>query len=53
MKKRILIPLFDRVKELEEKFDKVDYKWIKRNENKEADLLSAKALGLSLKKRDE
>jgi ribonuclease HI len=53
VKKQALIPLFNRVKELEEKFDKVDYKWISRNENKEADLLSAKALGLNLKKRDD
>ena len=38
---------------MEKKFNNVDYEWIKRNENKEADLLSAKALGLNLKNRDE
>jgi ribonuclease HI len=53
VKKRNLIPLFNRVKELEQKFASVEYEWIKRNENKEADMLSAKALGLNLKKRDE
>jgi hypothetical protein len=53
IKKQDLIPLFNKVKELEQKFGQVDYEWIKRNENKEADLLSAKALGLNLKNRDE
>lgn len=53
VKKQDLIPLYNRVKELERKFNKLDYEWIKRNENKEADLLSAKALGLNLKNRDE
>jgi ribonuclease HI len=53
VKKQDLIPYFNRVKELEAKLNKIDYEWIERKENKEADLLSAKALGLSLKKRDE
>jgi ribonuclease HI len=53
VKKRNLIPLYERVKELEVRFSKIEYEWIERNENKEADKLSAQALGLNLSKRDE
>jgi ribonuclease HI len=53
VKKRDLIPLFNKVKELEAKFDNIKYSWIGREKNKEADKLSAKALGLNLNSRDE
>ena len=53
VKKRELKPLYAKVKELESKFQKMDYEWIAREENKEADNLSAKALGLNLGQRDE
>ncbi|MCK5561237.1 MAG: ribonuclease HI family protein [Thermoplasmata archaeon] len=48
-----IIPLYKKVKELEKRFESVEFKWIKREENKEADLLSAKSLGLDLTERDE
>ncbi len=53
VKKRELKSLFERVKDLEAEFEKVNYEWIRRNDNKEADMLSAKALGMNLKKREE
>jgi ribonuclease HI len=53
VKKSDIIPLYDRVKELEGKFESVEYEWNKREENKEADKLSAKSLGLDLTKRDD
>jgi len=48
-----IIRLYNKVKELEKKFESVEYEWIKREDNKEADLLSAKSLGLDLKVRDD
>jgi len=48
-----IIPLYNKVKELEKRFNSVEYEWNKREENKEADLLSAKSLGLDLSARDE
>jgi ribonuclease HI len=53
VKKQDLIPLYNKVKELEARFTNMEYEWIGRKENKEADLLSAKALGLNLNTRDE
>jgi ribonuclease HI len=53
VKQNDIVPLFNKVKELEKKFQSVEYKWNKREENKEADLLSAKSLGLDLKTRDD
>jgi ribonuclease HI len=53
VKQNDIIPLFNRVKELEKRFDSVEYVWHKREENKEADLLSAKSLGLDLTIRDD
>jgi hypothetical protein len=41
------------VKQLEGKFESVEYEWNKREENKKADKLSAKSLGLDLNKRDD
>lgn len=52
-KNRELIPLQKKVKELETKFQHIGYEWIKRDENKEADILSAQALGLDISPRDE
>ena len=46
-------PLYEKVKELELRFESIEYEWVKREKNKEADLLSAKSLGLNLKTRDE
>jgi hypothetical protein len=53
VKQNDIIPLYNRVKELEKKFESIEYEWIKREENKDADLLSAKSLGLNLSARDE
>jgi ribonuclease HI len=53
VKKHDIRPLFDKVKDLETRFEFVEYRWVKREENKEADQLSAKALGLDLSKRDD
>ena len=48
-----IILLYNKIKELEKRFKSVEYEWNKREENKEADLLSAKSLGLDLSARDE
>ena len=48
-----IISLFNKVKALEKRFESVTYEWNRREENKEADLLSARALGLDLTARDE
>jgi ribonuclease HI len=48
-----IIPLHQKVKELETRFESVEYQWIKRERNKEADMLSARSLGLDLTERDE
>jgi ribonuclease HI len=48
-----IIPLHNKVQDLEQRFGSVEYEWIKREENKSADHLSAKALGLNLKSRDD
>ena len=53
VKKKELKPLFGRVKDLELEFTNIEYHWIGREDNKDADLLSAKALGLNLKNRDD
>jgi ribonuclease HI len=53
VKQNDIIPLFEKVKELERKFESVEYEWNKREENKEADKLSAKSLGLDLSRRDD
>jgi ribonuclease HI len=53
VRKKELKILYTQVKSLESKFQKVKYEWIKRKENKEADIQSAKALGLNLNDRDE
>jgi ribonuclease HI len=53
VKKEELIPLYAEVKLLESRFQKIEYEWISRNENKEADRLSAKALDLDMGKREE
>ena len=45
--------LHEKVKELETRFESVEYEWVKREDNKEADLLSARSLGLKLTTRDE
>jgi len=41
-----LRPLFIRVQELEKKFEKISYQWLDREENSEADMLSARAVGI-------
>jgi hypothetical protein len=41
-----LRPLFTQAQELEKKFEKISYQWLDREENKDADLLSAKAVGI-------
>jgi ribonuclease HI len=48
-----LVPLYNRAKYLESKFQHVDYELIPRGENKEADIQSAKALGIKEKSRIE
>jgi ribonuclease HI len=53
IKKKELRLLFERVKDLEAEFNNIEYEWIRRDENKDADLLSAKALGLDPNKREE
>ena len=53
VKQSDIIPLYDRVKELEKKFEAVEYEWVKRDENKEADLLSARSLGSDLTTREK
>lgn len=53
VKGKELQALFYRIKELENEFQAVNYNWVNREENAEADLLSAKALGLNVKKRKE
>lgn len=52
-KNKNLVPLYNRAKYLEAKFQHVDYEYMPRTENKEADILSAKALGIDQKKRIE
>jgi ribonuclease HI len=52
-KNKKLVPLYNRAKYLEDKFQQIDYKYIPRTENKEADILSAQALGIDQKKRME
>jgi ribonuclease HI len=41
-----LRPLFTKAQELEKNFEKISYQWLDREENKEADLLSARAVGI-------
>ena len=53
VKKPELLPLYARVKALENKFQSVEYQWIERKENHQADALSAKALGLNLTTRKD
>jgi len=53
VRKKELKLLYTQIKTLEFKFQKVKYEWIKREDNKEADILSARALGLNLNDRDE
>jgi ribonuclease HI len=53
VKDKDLKPLFEKVKDLEEKFQSIEYNWINREENKMADALSARVLGLDLKKRKD
>lgn len=53
VKDKSIIPLHKKVKELESRFESVEYEWNKREENREADLLSAKSLELDLNTRDE
>ena len=53
VRKKELKLLYTQVKNFESKFQKVKYEWIKREDNKEADILSARALGLNLEKRDQ
>ncbi|UCH88220.1 MAG: ribonuclease HI family protein [Thermoplasmata archaeon] len=53
VKKRELVPLYNQVKDLEQKFESVEYKWIERGENQDADMLSAKALNLEEAKRKD
>jgi ribonuclease HI len=53
VKQKDIIPLYKKVKQLEGKFESVEYEWNKREENKKADKLSAKSLGLDLNKRDD
>jgi len=48
-----LVPLYNRAKYIESKFQYVDYELIPRSENKEADILSARALGIKEKSRQE
>ena len=53
VKDREIRNIFDQVKGLEAKFDNVEYEWVSRESNKAADVLSAKALGLDLSRRDD
>ncbi|UCF07623.1 MAG: ribonuclease HI family protein [Thermoplasmata archaeon] len=53
IKNKKLIPLYKRIKDLEAKFQHVDYEWIPATENKDADYLSAKVFGMSQKQREE
>jgi ribonuclease HI len=53
VKKEDLVPLYERVLELEKKFEKVSFQWVDRDENKDADALSAKAVGLDGTRRQE
>jgi ribonuclease HI len=53
VKKEELIPLFEKAKELENKFEKVEYKWVPRDDNTDADELSAKAVGLKTEHRKD
>jgi len=53
VKKEDLVPLFEKVLELEKKFEKVSFQWVDREENKEADKLSAMAVGIDGTKREE
>ena len=46
VKKDELKPLFKKVKELEKQFSRIEYEWIQREDNCEADLSSAKAVGI-------
>ncbi len=48
-----IIPLHKKVKELEIGFGSVEYEWVKREKNKEADLLSARSLGSNITARNE
>ena len=53
VKKDELKPLYEKVKELEKQFNNIRYEWIQREENREADLLSAKAVGIEFTRKKD
>lgn len=53
VKNKDLVPLYEKVIDLEKRFEKVSFQWVDREENKEADALSARALGIDGAKRQE